>query len=77
MAPSGARGKGGAWQTLATKTAPPPDEDGSYRLKAVREKGRVRLIIGSAEFGPWEMPGDRFGLVIQNCDVRFREVQCK
>jgi hypothetical protein len=59
------------WQELARREAT------GTRLRAFRRDGRVVLEIDGAEAGSWELAGSRFGLAIDNCDVRFENVSWK
>jgi hypothetical protein len=56
----------------------PPSADGSYRIQLFRKKELVYLMLeGGASYGPWELPGTGFGLVVENNDLVFADVSWK
>ena len=35
------------------------------------------MFEGGASYGPWELPGDGFGLAVEGCDLTFADVWWK
>jgi len=66
---------GNRWQPIERGQGPPKPKDGVYKLMAFRRKGQVTLMIGNSGYGPWELPGDTLGLVVENCDIIFRNLK--
>jgi hypothetical protein len=69
------RKKGGAWTRLARETCPKPKTPGSLRFQARREGSLVHLEVEGEAFGPFELPGATFGLALDRCTVRFRDLE--
>jgi hypothetical protein len=68
----------GKRQTLEQGEGMPPSADGSYRIQLFRKKELVYLMLeGGASYGPWELPGTGFGLVVENNDFVFTDVSWK
>ncbi len=67
------------WQILEQGEGRGATGDGSYRLMLFRRGGEVSLSMGKGDvaYGPWELPGDSFGLALQDCEISFRELSWK
>ena len=53
------------------------DQGSTYVFQLFRRKNGVTMMIGNAGFGPWDLPGETFGLAVQKSDLRFRGVAWK
>lgn len=65
-----ARRAGGDWQILAEE----PVAFGG-KARALREGARIKVQLGEAVFGPWELPGETLGLALDSADVSFRDIR--
>jgi hypothetical protein len=68
------RRQAGAWEIIHQDALAMPSKEGQIKLAAVREANGVRVTVGSETFGPFELPGNTFGLALDNCTARFRNV---
>ena len=66
--------EGDHWVTLATAALPEPKEPGLLRFEAVRQGGKVTLMVEGAEIGGFELPGSKLGLALQGSTLKFRDV---
>ncbi|MCG3183867.1 MAG: hypothetical protein ICCCNLDF_01977 [Planctomycetes bacterium] len=66
----------GAWNVLKRGDAPPAVE-GKYRLKAVRKEGSITLSANDVELGSFELQGNKLGVCLENCTLRFTEIAWK
>jgi len=65
----------GSRQIMEQGPGPGPDPDGTYKLRMFRERGGVYVMLGTASYGPYELPGDRFGLAVDGCSLDFTDVK--
>jgi hypothetical protein len=69
---------GGKRQTLEQGNGAPPSADGYYRIHLFRKKEKVFLMLeGGASYGPWDLEGSGFGLVVENNDLLFTDISWK
>ena len=71
------RRKDGAWQILATGqviSAEPPKQ---YHLTARRGEQGVTFNVDGTDFGPFDLPGKKLGLCLDNCTLTFHDVSWK
>ncbi len=71
----------GRWQTLE-KGAVPGLEPGLEKGKRCtfqlfRRGAEVSMLVNQVGFGPWELPGQTFGLALRNCDATFVDIKWK
>lgn len=65
-----------SWNVLKRGTAPEP-KDGGYRLKALRVGGSITLSANDVELGSFELKGDKLGVCLEGCTLRFTDIQWK
>lgn len=71
------RRKDGAWQVLGTgmvMSAEPPKQ---HRLTARRGERGVTFNVDGTDFGPFDLPGKKLGLCLENCTLKFTDVEVK
>ncbi|NJN14450.1 MAG: hypothetical protein HC813_02110 [Planctomycetes bacterium] len=71
------RWENGRFQILEQGQGPGPTAEGSYRIQLFRRGEKVFASMGTVSFGPWELPGESFGLALDSCEVSFRELTWK
>ncbi|MCA8917113.1 MAG: hypothetical protein KDB90_17115 [Planctomycetes bacterium] len=64
------------WNVLKRGNAPEPAE-GKYRLKAVRTEGSVTISANDIELGSFELAGAKLGVCLENCTIRFTDIEWK
>ena len=65
----------GRQKVIEQGPGPGPSDDGAYRIHLFRKGGKVYLMFeGGASYGPWELPGDGFGLAVEGCDLAFADI---
>lgn len=69
------RFQGGTWSRLATVKLPPAARPGLLALSAAREQDRTVLSVEGTTLGRFALPPSSFGLSLQGCTVRFRDVR--
>lgn len=64
-----------AWTVLASGTA--PAHEGSYRLKAVRDGEEVTISANDVVLARLPIQGSKLGVCLENCTLRFTDIQWK
>jgi hypothetical protein len=63
------------WTVLASGTA--PVREGSYCMKAVREGATVTFTADDTELAKLELKGGKLGPCLENCTLRFANIEWK
>lgn len=63
--------KENAWHVLKRGQAAPAGVQGQLQLKAQRTPGGIRLTQDDVEVGVFDLPGEKLGLCLENCTLRF------
>jgi hypothetical protein len=67
----------GRWKVLGSTPCPPLEKADRIRFHATRKGNGVTVSVEGKSLGPFTLPGEIFGLALQRCAVRFRDVSWK
>ncbi|KAA0213658.1 hypothetical protein EDM80_07750 [bacterium] len=66
-----------SWKVLHSAAAPARQSPDRLSLKAERGLGGVTFTVDGVSFGPFDLPGRKLGLCLENCNLTFSDVTWK